>query len=75
MATAQTIIDSARYDLVDFKDGTGVGIEFDDTELLNYLNRVVGLMDTSLSALQSDLVEAKEDGINKIGRASCRERV
>jgi len=27
MATAQAIIDSARYDLVDFSDGVGVGIE------------------------------------------------
>ena len=66
MATAQSIIDSARYDLVDFVDGVGVGIEFDDTELLNYLNRMVGLMDASLSALQSDLVEAEELGIDTV---------
>ena len=64
MATVQSVIDSARYDLVDFVDGTGVGIVYDDTELLNYLNRMVGLMDSSLSALQSDLVEAKEEGID-----------
>jgi hypothetical protein len=66
MATAQTIIDSARYDLVDFVDGVGVGIEFDDTELLNYLNRMIGLMDTQLSALQSDLVEAEEADIDTV---------
>jgi hypothetical protein len=66
MATAQTIIDSARYDLVDFVDGVGVGIEFDDAELLNYLNRMVGLMDSQLSALQSDLVEAEELSIDTV---------
>jgi len=64
--TAQNIIDSARFDLVDFVDGVGVGIEFDDAELLNYLNRMVGLMDSSLSALQSDLVEAEELGIDTV---------
>ena len=66
MATAQSIIDAARYDLVDFVDGIGVGIEFDDIELLNYLNRMVGLMDSQLSALQSDLVEAEELAIDTV---------
>jgi hypothetical protein len=61
--TVQDIIDSARYDLVDFVDGAGVGIEFDDTELLNYLNRMVGLMDSQLSALQSDLVLGTDDSL------------
>ena len=70
MATAQTIIDSARYDLVDYVDGVGVGIQFDDAELLNYLNRMVGLMDSSLSALQSDLVEAKEEGIDTVASSA-----
>jgi hypothetical protein len=64
--TVQDIIDSARYDLVDFVDGIGVGIEFDDEELLNYLNRMVGLMDSQLSALQSDLVEAEELDIDTV---------
>jgi len=66
MATAQDVIDSARYDLVDFVDGIGVGIEFDDAELLNYLNRMVGLMDSTLSALQSDLVEGEELAIDTV---------
>jgi hypothetical protein len=61
MATAQSIIDSARYDLVDFVDGVGVGIEFDDIELLNYLNRMIGLMDNQLSSLSSDLVHGTDD--------------
>ena len=66
MATAQSIINSARYDLIDYVDGVGVGIEFDDAELLNYLNRMVGLMDSNLSALQSDLVEAEELTIDTV---------
>jgi len=64
MATVQSVIDSARYDLVDYVDGIGIGIEFDDTELLNYLNRMVKLLDTNLSAMNSDLVEAKCQYIN-----------
>jgi hypothetical protein len=64
MATAQSVIDSARYDLLDFVDGAGVGIQFDDEELLNYLNRNIGLMDTELSALNSDLLEAVESDID-----------
>lgn len=61
MATAQSVINSARYDLIDFVDGVGVGIEFDDTELLNYLNRMIGLMDSALSSLNSDLVLGIDD--------------
>jgi hypothetical protein len=61
MATAQSVIDSARYDLLDFVDGSGLGIEFDDAELLNYLNRMIGLMDSALSSLCSDLVLAIDD--------------
>ena len=66
MATAQSILDSARYDLMDYDDGVGVGIQYDDTELLNYLNRMIGLMDASLSSLNSDLVEAEELSIDTV---------
>lgn len=66
MATAQDIIDSARYDLTDYEDGVGVGIEYDDAELLNHLNRMVGLLDSTLSALRSDLVEDKEESIDTV---------
>jgi hypothetical protein len=66
MATAQTVLDSARYDLIDFVDGIGVGIEFDDTELLNYLNRMIGILDATLSSLSSDLVEAEEGNIDTV---------
>ena len=59
MATVQSIIDSSRYDLVDYVDGVGLGIEFDDTELLNYMNRMVGILDSNLVSLNSDLTENK----------------
>ena len=62
MATVQSIIDSARYDLTDFE----TGLDFDDVELLNYLNRMVGLLDSTLSSLRSDLVEAEELGIDTV---------
>ena len=56
MATAQSIIDSARYDLGDYE----TGIMWDDTELLNYLNRMIGVMNSQLVALCSELVEEEE---------------
>jgi hypothetical protein len=62
MATVQSIVDSARYDLTDFE----TGLDFDDVELLNYLNRMVGLLDSILSSLHSDLVEAEELGIDTV---------
>jgi hypothetical protein len=58
MATVQTLITSARYDLRDY----GKGLVFDNAELLDYLNRMVGLMDSTLASLDSDLVEAQSDG-------------
>lgn len=66
IATAQSVINSARYDLIDYVDGVGVGIEFDDAELLNYLNRMISILDSTLSSLNSDLVEAKESDIDTV---------
>jgi hypothetical protein len=66
MATVQSVINSARYDLVDFVDGVGVGIDFDDAELLDYMNRMIGIMDATLSSLSSDLVEAEETSIDTV---------
>jgi stalled ribosome alternative rescue factor ArfA len=60
--TVQDIIDSARYDLNDFE----TGLDFDNVELLNYMNRMVGLLDSTLSSLRSDLVEAEELGIDTV---------
>lgn len=56
MATVQSMLDSARYDLRDYE----TGLMWDDTEILNYLNRMVGIMDSQLAVLNSDLVEAEE---------------
>jgi hypothetical protein len=60
MATVQSVLDSARYDLHDYQ----TGLMWDDTELLNYLNRMVGVMDSTLAVLSSDLVEAEETDID-----------
>ena len=66
MATVQSLINSARYDLVDYTDGVGVGVEFDDEELLNYLNRMVGIMDSTLASLHSDMVHGTEIDIDNV---------
>lgn len=60
MATAQTIIDDARYDLEDYQSG----IMWDATELLNYLNRMVIVMTSELASLDSELVEEEEIDID-----------
>ena len=60
MGTVQTLLDSARYDLHDYE----TGIQFDDTELLNYLNRLIKILDSSLASLSSDLVEGEEADIS-----------
>jgi hypothetical protein len=62
MATVQTVLDSARYDLGDFE----TGLEFDDVELLDYMNRMVGIMDTTLAKLNSDLVYGTEEDIDTV---------
>jgi len=52
MATINDLIDSARYDLRDYQ----TGLEFDDVELIEFVNRMIRNMDSSLIALNSDLV-------------------
>lgn len=66
MATAADIIASARYDLNDYQ----AGIMWDDVELLNYLNRMVGVMDSTLAALDSDLIQEIEIGIDCVADQS-----
>lgn len=58
--TLASLIDSARYDLVDYE----TGIMYTDEELLVYLNRMIDIMDQTLSSLDSDLVFAVEESIN-----------
>jgi len=55
MTTLASLIDSARYDLVDYE----TGIMFTDAELLTYLNRMFEIMDSTLAMLNSDLVMAQ----------------
>jgi hypothetical protein len=62
MATVQSIIDSARYDVRDYQKGAS----FDNAELVDYLNRMIGLMDSTLASLGSDLVEAEELDIDAV---------
>lgn len=59
MATVQSVINSARYDLRDYQKG----ILFDNDELLNYMNRMIGIMDSTLASLNSDLVEDEDTTI------------
>ena len=59
MATVQALITSARYDLRDY----GKGLVFDNAELLDYLNRMIGIMDSQLAALDSDLSEAEDTSL------------
>lgn len=49
MATVANILDSARYDL-----RAKTGNAFENEELLDYLNRTVGVLDSSLLSLNSD---------------------
>lgn len=53
MATYNTIIDDARYDLRDYQ----TGLEFDDAELLNFINRMIRILESTLTSLNSDLVQ------------------
>lgn len=62
MATVQSVLNSARYDLEDYQ----TGLIWDDTELLEYLNRMVGVLNSELAAVDSDLVEAEETSIDTV---------
>lgn len=62
MATVQSVLDSARYDLSDFE----TGLDFDDVELLDYMNRMIGLMDSALAAFRSDLIHGTETTIDLV---------
>lgn len=52
MATVQEFIDSARFDLRDYQKG----LEFDDDELLEYINRMRLALDSMLISLNSSYV-------------------
>lgn len=60
MSTVADLIESARYDLVDYQEG----LEYDDRLLYVYLNRLIAVMDSSLASLRSDYIHGIEEGID-----------
>jgi hypothetical protein len=62
MGTVTSFLQSARYDLIDY----GTGLEFDDRELIDFLNRMIRSMDSTLAALNSELVHGTETNIDTV---------
>jgi hypothetical protein len=62
MATAQTVLNSMRWDLRDY----GEGIQWDDEELLVYLNRMKDLLDSELASVNSEFVNGVETSIDTV---------
>jgi hypothetical protein len=62
MGTVSSFLTSARYDLIDY----GTGLEFDDRELVDFLNRMIRTMDSTLAALNSELVHGTETNIDTV---------
>lgn len=62
MGTVASVIESARYDLQDYEKG----LDYDDRMLYLFLNRMIGIMDSQLSALDSELVHRIEYNMNPI---------
>jgi len=60
MGTLTAFLQSARYDLLDY----GTGLEFDNTELLDYLNRMITVMDSTLVSVRSELMQGQETAID-----------
>ena len=62
MGTVSALLTSARYDLLDWE----TGLEFDDRELIDYLNRMIRVMDSVLASLRSELVHGTEIDIDTV---------
>jgi len=60
MKTLTNFIESARYDLTDYE----TGLEFDERELVDYLNRMIVLVDSTLNSIDSDLLFGNETDID-----------
>lgn len=60
MTTLSTFLEGVRYDTTDYE----TGLEFDDRELINYLNRMIVLVDSTLNSIDSDLLFGKEADID-----------
>jgi len=62
MGTVAALIDNARYDLQDYE----TGVEFDDVELLVYINRLIEVIDSTLISLRSELVFGYETELDTV---------
>lgn len=62
MGTVDSLIESARYDLIDYEKG----LEYDDRVLVLYINRLIDVMDSALSSLRSDYVHGIEEDIDTV---------
>lgn len=62
MATLSSFLEAARYDLVDYESG----VEFEDRELINYLNRMINLIDSTLLIMRSDVLHGTETNLDTV---------
>lgn len=62
MGTVANLLENIRYDLQDYEEG----IILDDRLLYIYINRMIGIMDSSLAAMRSDLVHGTEEAIDTV---------
>lgn len=62
MSTLSSFLEAARYDLIDYE----TGLEYDDRELVNYLNRMISLIDSTLLINRSDLLHGEETNIDTV---------
>jgi hypothetical protein len=62
MGTVSALLTNARYDLMDYK----TGLEFDDKELIVYLNRMLVSLNSTLISLRSELVHGTELNIDTV---------
>jgi hypothetical protein len=60
MTTLATFLEGVRYDVTDYE----TGLEFDDRELINYLNRMIVLVDSTLNSIRSDELFGAEENID-----------
>jgi len=62
MGTVANLIEEARYDLVDYQEG----LEYDDRVLFVYVNRLISVMDSTLTSLRSDHIHGVETNLDCI---------
>ena len=62
MATLSSFLEAARYDLIDYEEG----VQFENRELINYLNRMIKLIDSTLLISRSDLLHGTEMDIDTV---------